>query len=42
MKLLVTGGTGFLGRRAAAHFAARGVQVLVPGRAQLDITEEID
>ena len=40
MKLLVTGGTGFLGRRAAAHFAALGIQVLVPGRAQLDITEE--
>ena len=40
MKLLVTGGTGFLGRRAAAHFAALGIQVLVPGRAQLDITED--
>lgn len=40
MKLLITGGTGFLGRRAAAHFAALGVHVLTPGRTQLDITED--
>lgn len=40
MKLLVTGGSGFLGRRAAAYFDALGWQVLAPGRSQLDITRE--
>lgn len=39
MKLLITGGSGFLGRRAAAHFQARGCQVLTPSHGQLDITD---
>lgn len=40
MKLLITGGTGFLGRRAAAHFKNLGFQVLIPSHGELDITEE--
>lgn len=40
MKLLVTGGSGFLGKRVAAHFADLGWQVLAPGHSRLDITEE--
>lgn len=40
MKLLITGGSGFLGRRAAAHFEKLGWEVLAPGHAQLDITRE--
>lgn len=40
MKLLITGGSGFLGKRAAAHFAALGWQVLAPGHKDLDITDE--
>lgn len=40
MKLLVTGGSGFLGRRAAAHFQTLGWQVLTPVHGLLDITEE--
>jgi len=39
MKLLVTGGSGFLGRRAAAHFEKLGWQVLAPGHGELDITD---
>ena len=40
MKLLVTGGSGFLGRRTAAHFEKLGWQVLAPSHSQLDITDE--
>lgn len=40
MKLLITGGSGFLGRRTAAYFKALGWQVMAPGHGQLDITEE--
>ena len=40
MKLLITGSSGFLGRRAATHFTGLGYTVLTPGRAHLDITEE--
>ena len=40
MKLLITGGSGFLGRRAAAYFSALGYQVLTPTHEQLDITSE--
>ena len=40
MKLLVTGGTGFLGRRTAGYLETLGWQVLTPGRGQLDITED--
>ena len=39
LKLLVTGGSGFLGRRAAAHFEKLGWQVLAPGHGELDITD---
>lgn len=39
MKLLITGGTGFLGRRAAEHFRGLGHTVLTPGRQELDITD---
>lgn len=37
--ILVTGGTGFLGRRAAAYLEARGFQVLTPSHKELDITK---
>ena len=39
MKLLITGGSGFLGRRACAYFEKLGWQVLAPGHAELDITD---
>ncbi len=39
MKLLVTGGSGFLGRRTAAYFEALGYRVLTPSHGQLDITD---
>jgi len=40
MKLLVTGGSGFLGRRTAAFFDREGFRVWTPTHKQLDITEE--
>lgn len=40
MKLLITGSSGFLGRRVAAHFSALGHQVLTPSSAELNITNE--
>ena len=40
MKLLVTGGSGFLGRRTALYFESLGWQVLAPSHADLDITDE--
>ncbi len=40
MKLLITGGSGFLGRRAAACFASLGFSVLTPSHVQMDITDE--
>lgn len=39
MKLLITGGSGFLGRRAAAYFGQLGYQIMAPGHGQLDITD---
>lgn len=39
MKLLITGGSGFLGRRTAAYFEKLGWQVFAPGHSQLDITD---
>ncbi len=39
MKLLITGGSGFLGRRAAAWFNGLGFQVLAPSHGALDITQ---
>lgn len=40
MKLLVTGGSGFLGRRTVLHFENLGWQVLSPSHRALDITDE--
>ena len=40
MKVLITGGTGFLGRRTVAHFHNLDWQVLAPEHAQLDITDK--
>lgn len=40
MKLLVTGGSGFLGRRTVAYFQSLGHEVLDPSHGNLDITEE--
>jgi len=39
MNILITGGSGFLGRRVAASFARQGYTVLTPSHAQMDITE---
>lgn len=39
MKLLVTGGTGFLGRRTATYFKSLDWEVFAPGHSALDITE---
>ena len=39
MKLLVTGASGFFGRRAADYFRALGYTVLAPSHAELDITD---
>ena len=40
MNLLITGASGFLGRRAAAYFKGLGFQVLTPSHADLDIIRE--
>ena len=40
MKILITGATGFMGRRAAAHMSALGHHVLTPLHAELDITNQ--
>ena len=42
MKVLVTGGSGFLGRRTAAYLNTLGWQVLTPSHSELDITEEAE
>lgn len=39
MKLLVTGASGFLGRRAAAYLMSCGHEVLTPRHARLEITD---
>lgn len=39
MRLLVTGGSGFLGRRTAAYFKELRYQVLTPSHDLLDITD---
>lgn len=41
MTLLITGGTGFLGRRAAAYFLSPDFRVLTPSHGQLDITDPV-
>lgn len=40
MKLLITGASGFLGRRAAAYMQGLGYEVLAPTHGQLDITDK--
>jgi len=40
MKLMITGGTGFLGRRTAAYLQGQGFRVSMPSHKELDITEE--
>ena len=40
MKLLLTGGSGFLGRRTAAYFEAMDWRVMAPSHGELDITDE--
>ena len=40
MKLLITGGSGFVGRRAVAHFQTLGHDVFAPGHQALDITDD--
>ena len=37
--VLITGGTGFLGRRCAAYFKGLGCRVLTPSHGELDITD---
>ncbi|MDP6932661.1 MAG: NAD-dependent epimerase/dehydratase family protein, partial [Myxococcota bacterium] len=39
MKVLVTGGSGFLGRHLVPRLRARGHEVLVPRSAELDLTD---
>ena len=42
MRLLISGASGFLGRRAAVHFRELGWLVLTPTHAELDITNKKD
>lgn len=39
MKILITGTSGFLGRRAAASFKSNGYEVLTPSHAQLELCD---
>ena len=39
MRLLITGASGFLGRRAAAYFRSLGWDILTPTHAEFDITD---
>jgi dTDP-4-dehydrorhamnose reductase len=41
MRILITGASGFLGRRAAVFFEKEGYTVLAPTHAQLDITDAV-
>src|SRR3977135_611292 len=41
-RVMVTGGSGFLGRHVVAALAARGCTVLVPRKAQYDLTRVAD
>lgn len=39
MKILITGSSGFFGRRAAVYLSSLGFQVLTPSHSELDITQ---
>lgn len=39
MKILITGSSGFLGRRASAYLSSLGHQILAPSHTQFDITD---
>jgi UDP-glucose 4-epimerase len=39
MRILLTGGSGFIGRNLAQHLVAQGHEVLAPGRDALDLTD---
>ena len=39
MTVLITGGSGFLGRRAAAYLKSLGFRILTPSHGELDITD---
>ena len=41
-RVVVTGGSGFLGRHVVAALETRGCIVLVPRKAQYDLTREVD
>src|ERR1019366_2722677 len=41
-RVVVTGGSGFLGRHVVAALETRGATVLVPRKAQYDLTSEGD
>jgi len=41
-RVVVTGGSGFLGRHVVAAFQARGCAVSAPRKAQYDLTREAD
>jgi GDP-L-fucose synthase len=41
-RVVVTGGSGFLGRHVVAALKARGSEVLVPRKARYDLTHEAD
>ena len=41
-RVVVTGGSGFLGRHVAAALGTRGCTVLVPRKAQYDLTRDTD
>ena len=41
-RIVVTGGSGFLGRHVVAALATRGGTVLVPRKAQYDLTSAAD
>ena len=41
-RVVVTGGSGFLGRHVVAAFESRGCAVLAPRKAQYDLTREAD
>lgn len=40
MNILITGGSGFLGRRAAAYLSSLGHHILTPAHTELDITNK--